>query len=178
MHYSPGGGGWLATSSGDSNAETLDRVQILSLCGERKAPQLRLLPPLPEAENAQNSPALQGLLRPPVRRRSTAHLPPRCGEDPRAASAPRGAGNAGVPSCSKPKAVAKPQVHRQKANAERNLPDGGPVPRRPFKPQVSRMKRPALILVGSADLSQSTSHVAWRPPGCLLPPLRVGACPP
>lgn len=43
MDYSPEGGGWLGTSSGDSNAENLDCIQILSLCGECK-PSAPFLP--------------------------------------------------------------------------------------------------------------------------------------
>lgn len=81
MHYPPGGGGWLATSSGDFKAETLDRVPVLSLCGERKTTSLRLplrpslTPSRPEAETGTEEPLTTDSAPPAIHGSSTPHLP-------------------------------------------------------------------------------------------------------
>lgn len=56
MDYSPGGGGGLATSFGDSNAETLDCIQILSSCGRVRQLCSSCTAPHPEVkESASDS---------------------------------------------------------------------------------------------------------------------------
>ena len=120
MHYPPGGGGWLATSSGDSKAETLDRVPILSLCGERKpsSPRLPLRPSLiprrPEVETGTEEPLTTDSSPPASHGSSPPHLP-----------AP-GSGRTRGAASTEPDEVQRALVFATKSSGEATQGEGGP----------------------------------------------------